>query len=416
MPKSWKITLVLAGVALALVGCSEEDNTVTPPVVGGPSYVGAARCADCHSTVEHPEYTKWVEHGHASALMASDGAAPTNRFPDFAAYANDPVAPPTGYTWSDVSYALGGFGWKMLWVDDEGYVITGVHDNQYNFGNDTRSDYEFATTTGTKTFDCGRCHTTGWVDSDDGVAENNQGGLAGVVGTFAFAGVQCEVCHGMGSVHAASQDPADIVIDATPGLCGRCHTRGHDDTPIAAADGFVEHNAQFDEWSHSPHNSDIGPGCVTCHDPHSSVKLDNQAEGTGLQTSCTDCHTMAVKHNSFPNCVTCHMPRATRSAVVNAVDYQGDIKTHIWKINTAAVGKDDGMFNAAGTQVLEDGDGLSAVTLDFACYSCHKDSEGVGGGFSTKTLQQLSDYVLGVGEYAGTGGIHSPTKKLIAER
>jgi hypothetical protein len=41
--------------------------------------------------------------------------------------------------------------------------------------------------------------------------------------------------------------------------------------------------------------------------------------------------------------------------------------------------------------VALDGDGHGAITLDFACYGCHKDEDGVGGNGSMKTMQQLAD-------------------------
>jgi hypothetical protein len=45
------------------------------------------------------------------------------------------------------------------------------------------------------------------------------------------------------------------------------------------------------------------------------------------------------------------------------------------------------MFETVGTNTyVKQGYG---VTLDFACYSCHKDEAGVGGEFSIKTLAQL---------------------------
>lgn len=405
MVKSRKCLVLLLMITLALIGCSEDDNTVTPPAeVPDLAYVGSDRCAECHAT----EFANWAESGHPYKLTKIEGEAPTALFPSFSGYPNMPVDPPAGYDWSDISYTIGGYGWKMRWIDDDGYIITGIHENQYNFENDTWADYHFSDPTGTKKYNCGKCHTTGWVASDDEIAENNQDGLEGLVGTFFAGGVHCEACHGMGSQHAFSQN-IGMTVDVSSDLCGRCHMRNAEHH-IAASGGFIQHHEQFDEWTHSPHNSATGPGCVDCHDPHSSVKYDTAAAGTGTTTSCTDCHTVEMKHNGFPNCLDCHMPMASKSAIVNMADYQGDIKTHIWKINTAAVNKTDGFFDAAGTLVQEDADGLAAVTLDFACYSCHGDGAGGGGTMSAKTLQQLSDYVLGVGEYAGTGGIHSPTR------
>jgi hypothetical protein len=77
------------------------------------------------------------------------------------------------------------------------------------------------------------------------------------------------------------------------------------------------------------------------------------------------------------------MSKATFSAVASN-KYVGDINTHIFKINP---NEDGEMFNEDGT--LANGD--TGVTLDFACYSCHKDNDGIGGSNSKKTLKQLAD-------------------------
>jgi hypothetical protein len=47
------------------------------------------------------------------------------------------------------------------------------------------------------------------------------------------------------------------------------------------------------------------------------------------------------------------------------------------------------MFEEAdGLEIVDVGPGL---TLDLACYGCHKDESGVGGNYSRKTLKQLAD-------------------------
>ena len=47
-----------------------------------------------------------------------DGKAPT--------YPNSKVPkPPEGFAWEDISYVIGGFGWKALFTDKDGYIITG---------------------------------------------------------------------------------------------------------------------------------------------------------------------------------------------------------------------------------------------------------------------------------------------------
>jgi hypothetical protein len=87
------------------------------------------------------------------------------------------------------------------------------------------------------------------------------------------------------------------------------------------------------------------------------------------------------------------MPHASKSAIVRS-KYQADIKTHIFKINTAADGE---MFNEEGTIA----NGSDGVTLELVCYRCHRDPSGEGGGedglefTSRKTLEELSGYATG---------------------
>ena len=50
------------------------------------------------------------------------------------------------------------------------------------------------------------------------------------------------------------------------------------------------------------------------------------------------------------------------------------------------------MFTEDGMYVLEDAQGQAQVTLDFACYGCHRDEAGQGGTFSTKTLAHLAEF------------------------
>jgi hypothetical protein len=49
------------------------------------------------------------------------------------------------------------------------------------------------------------------------------------------------------------------------------------------------------------------------------------------------------------------------------------------------------MFSVDGTSVLIDPEDGASITLDFACYGCHTDEDGNGGGGSAKTLQELHD-------------------------
>ena len=352
------------------------------------AYVGSDTCGMCHSD----KHAKWVDSGHPYKLTEIFGAAPVGDFPPFSYYPNDAVDPPDGYTWDDISFTIGGYGWKMRWIDSDGYIITsGVAEDlvQYNFENQSWVTYHTNDEPGTKPYDCGRCHTTGWSD------EGHQNDLPGMHGTFFAGGVHCEQCHGEGDDHVNDPTNVDMIVDPSSEACGQCHTRNAENH-IAASGGFIRHHEQYDEWLHSPHVN--GPGCNTCHDPHSSVKFDDVAEGTGTLLSCEGCHAEEAafsEHNAFPVCTDCHMAQASKSAVAFQA-YQADLKTHIFAINTAPVGRTEGMFTEDGGLVLEDAEGQSRVTLDFACYGCHKDESGQGGSFSTKSLEDLSEMAINI--------------------
>ncbi len=421
MSKYLVILLALLAGALVFTGCSDDCDTTTPPVtIPDVAFAGSDKCMSCHQE----NYDKWVDSGHPYKLTKIDGQSPELQFPDHAAFPNDIVVPPTGYTWDDISYTIGGYGWKMRWIDNDGFIVTGIPSNQYNFETETWSDYHLLDPTGSKEYnsDCGRCHTTGWVDSDDGDDTNNQDGMKGMTGTFFAGGVHCEQCHGMGTRHVAANADFRMTVDSSSAFCGKCHTRDEENRiEYDTGRGFIKHHEQYDEWLHSPHNSDArGTGCNDCHDPHSSVKFDDVLASIGTTKTCTDCHSIAagsdqdydganLKHMVKIDCKFCHMPKASRSAI-NLTDYVGDIRTHIFNINSDAVGAAEGMFISDDKFVKTDEVGQAAVTLDFACYSCHSDGNGGGGSGISWTLQELSDFVTG---NDGTGrGIHDTAKAL----
>jgi hypothetical protein len=389
--------VTIKGVATDGSGHTDEDMTDGMLAViqfSERGYVTSAGCVDCHEGA----YSDVFDFsGHPYKLnKVVDGVAPT--------YPNSVVpSPPAGVDWTDVSYVIGGYGWKARFIGTEafnqGYIITGfggagpLGSNQWNLLPETWTDYHVDEL---KPYDCGSCHTTGWqsLDENGGV---HQDGLTGFEGTFEEQGVTCEQCHGVGIDHVATQSSDDITIDITPELCGSCHNRGLDPIDlIPASGGFIKHHEQYNEWANSGGHFNGGADCYACHDSHLGTLYDNG----GFITTCETCHADKVDNNNHLtaiDCVTCHMPKASKSAVPaeeNTI-YEGDIQTHIFKINPAAVGMDE-FFTADGSAVVDDPIG---VTLDFVCYQCHDDPGGEGGGFSEKTLAELS---------ARATGIHTP--------
>ncbi len=73
-----------------------------------------------------------------------------------------------------------------------------------------------------KQFDlsCVGCHVTGF----------KQPGGAHVVETRGLVDVQCEQCHGPGSLHADNPDPSNIRREVSPATCLACHSPEHSDT------------------------------------------------------------------------------------------------------------------------------------------------------------------------------------------
>lgn len=362
----------LASQQVTVAAGQDAVLNVTLQPMGSRVYVGSSACKSCHGTL----YDEYQKSGHPYKISKVDGQPPSLPF------SSVPLTP-AGYSWADITYLIGGYGWKARFVDRQGYIITG-NAVQYNLANQKWAAYEAAKSPGTKPYTCGACHTTGWQAT--GAAGPHQDNLPGMHGTFSEPGITCEACHGPGSNHVITRSAADIEVDRSSEACGSCHFRDSQHriaAKVSNGKGFIEHHEQYDELISAKH---AALKCVDCHNPHRST-INKQG---GVTRTCESCHAAQAakkKHGSFiggPTCVDCHMPKATKSAT-NTNVYQADLHTHIFKIKTDAVDQSD-MWYTEGTGTFAQGH----VTLDFACYGCHKDVNGVGGSASVKTLGELS--------------------------
>ncbi len=193
-------------------------------------------------------------------------------------------------------------------------------------------------------------------------------------------GINCERCHGPGSIHVAQRstggkidtskyidysivNPAKLSIDLQFDICQRCHLQGNavlkegrsfydfkpglklndyltvflpkyknaDDEFIMASHAdrlkqsqcFIKsYESNKDEKSLKPYKNALT--CVTCHNPHVSVRETNKEV---FNDACRSCHyvnekskqqftektvvkTLASTNSKLrtPNCVSCHMP------------------------------------------------------------------------------------------------------------
>ena len=343
------------------------------------AYVGDQACAGCHSEI----YDVYIKSGHPWIMSeVVDGAAP-----DFPFTAISRV--PEGYQWEDISYVIGGYAYKALYVNQQGYIITDApgssgnaeYLNQWNFANDRldkNADWvSFHAGEENLVMDCGACHTTGYSP------RGSQGELPGFVGTWQQEGVRCEACHGPGGNHIANPQGIAMQVERDAELCGKCHVNEKVEI-VDAAEGFIASNEQYGEMFQSKH---IVMDCVICHDPHSGVVQLEMADSSTTRTTCENCHFRQAQYQNNDThqrlglaCVTCHMPYVTKSAWGVAEKFSADTRTHLFAINPTQIG-----------QFTEDGSAaLSEIGLEYACRQCH------GSGLaSAKTDEELIQASIG---------------------
>jgi len=383
-------------------------------------YASSAACMGCHEE----EHASWVNSAHPYKIVSKDDAVAGTGYPtwvqalrgelyavdadlfsDQAALISINAGTFPNGGWDDVSYIIGGYGWKARFIGTDGYIITGTAgDNvQYNppFSPGLLGPNAYLAIDATsaeyhpdelKPYDCGGCHTTGWVPDDDaetdGDLSDNQDGLPGIWGTWVEPGVGCEACHGPSAEHA--KYPFDVKTPlAADDTCSNCHIRGYK-YDIDVKGGFIKHHEQSEELSKSKH---AVLGCVGCHDSHSPVRYETEwlaLDGTpddpnpdftnrpGVRTECLDCHfekkasyeAWAANFNGMVvvACEQCHMPRATKSAV-KVGTFGGDVATHLFGINAAVDPIASPELSTTGMSSAN-----PYISLDWACGGCHSDT------------------------------------------
>lgn len=281
----------------------------------------------------------WKASGHANMLRKAENARKAG------------VPKPDYVGWDDILYVVG-FKWKTRYLDKSGYFITEKGKNQFNIETEKWADYHAGEK---KKYTCGECHTTGY-------DERGSTGYPGIVGSWAFEGIQCEVCHGPGSNHVKTQSPVDISVDTSAALCGQCRVSGEDLSIIPAKGGFIRHHEQYQELLQSPHKN---MECVTCHDPHKRAGLSTYGK-----FDCNYCHLPQANdyegtemEEAGVTCIDCHMAYLVKTAIKRG-PWEGDIRSHLFRIN---IDPNAPQFTPDGKQ------SKGWITLGYACLRCHAD-------------------------------------------
>lgn len=363
-----------------------------PPGIPGPpgepgasfesaAYIGSETCAQCHEAISET----FALSGHPYMMQPVDGAAPDYPFTEI-------PAPPAGMSWEEISYVIGGYNWKALFVDDEGYLVTGDEETETQYtltNNRIRQSGEWvAYHPGEElAYDCGACHTTGYSP------RGNQDNLEGMVGRFALPGVQCEACHGPGSLHVNDPFAWQMRVNRDASACTSCHVRQprDGDGDLDVRDGFIQHQDEYGDLHSSKH---LVLDCVDCHDPHAGVVQLREQGVDPVTTECADCHFEIARSGENPahaglqlfTCVTCHMPHLIANASGAPDEFIGDVRTHVVAIDAGQIEQ------FVMTEEGEPAGVFPQISLNFACRQCHNEN-GLGRPKSDEELLEVArDY------------------------
>lgn len=302
-------SLFLTGFLLVILAVALLRTEVSYAQSDEAEYVGSRECSDCHKDVvrdhnatPHVLTLQDVQRKKDPILadFSQGEAVRTVQFPD--------GSEPRPFTAEDIAFTVGSGRYVQRYLYKVANNEYRVFPAEWNVQTQTWQPFTLANSWDDPAYNwstnCAYCHTTG-LNIQRGRWEDN--------------GVQCEACHGPGSVHAELADDAGknpdedelvelraaIYVGADPQICGQCHSQGRSESAeypfpagflpgmnlqnsrvftLVAQDNPVhwwatgharQPNMQYNEWFNSAHARslqgikdnvpDASPACLTCH-------------------------------------------------------------------------------------------------------------------------------------------------------
>ncbi len=427
--------LIALGIAMTLpmhpIGAQDDGDEA--------EYIGSSECGDCHTGLArdhedtpHSLALQDVERNKSNILADFEQGADirTVQFPGEDA--------PRPFTPDDIVFAVGAGRYVQRYVYEIESRVYAVFPAEWDTVAQVWRPYILGDTWLSPEYDwtqnCAGCHTTG-LDTERGRWEDD--------------GVQCESCHGPGSIHAEIADDAGrrpdeeeiieiheaIVVSPDAQICGACHSQGMaadsahpfstqyrpgndlldpaayqllpEDDPLVwyATEHGRLNNMQFNEWLNSAHagsldtltsSSSAEDGCVVCHSGDNAfIERIRAAYEDGDLTGEPPASTTLASAQFSITCVTCHSPHTAAETDFHLVDTAYNLCTSCHR-NTELVQPVHHpvveMFE--GQPIIEGVDGIPSAHFSEEegprCVTCHMSGIPVGSAMlASHTLRPV---------------------------
>lgn len=380
------VNLFLAGLILAGCSSSDDDRELTFPfpyanTARTVSYIGSEQCKPCHEEI----YNSYKQSEMGRSMYPVAGMPPIEIFPSaiikderlhfsYQAIKNEgriyqrefrkyPDGSLSHERMVEATYVMGsGNNLRMYYYEEGGMLYQlpltwYVHEQKFDLspGYKDFGNIRFARFTSAK---CLSCHNA-YLKPDTTAVDRYQKPFE--------LGISCERCHGPGELHikeANGEDIAGLVEGAKTiinprslpheqqlDVCRQCHLQGKawvltknngDYFDFRPGELLSAHRSVYFKTESKKEVVEVGDSpqrismsrcyqesgesltCITCHDPHFSIKTFTPEHYNG---KCRDCHTaeklqtqkFSVPHNSSANCISCHMNRTGNNNTLHGV-------------------------------------------------------------------------------------------------